>query len=306
LINQLVAVDQKVPDRLEILEIRQLSLEDSERRMRRLLARTGEAFGRGLERADLRRGRDRTVVHLPLGGHGAIFHASGAIKISMGLSPMQHLYERPPGIETLTSEVQEFGKRFGLDEWVQGKQRLEFERLWQIKAQGASRDGKVSDAVLCRAIGAYRHYVGALPVWGAASVAISVAGGSQLDAVNIHIREATGEAVAEAAIMPPDRAAAAVVAQLRALMGNSRAEIGEMSRATPLRFGYFNLGKRKAQRVLAPVYVTTIDIDGEDAQGYNLVVPATDEPYLDLGPAGSAAPVAQTRRSNEPDRKEGG
>jgi hypothetical protein len=299
LIDRLVATDQKIPDRIEILALRQHTIDDVERRLRRLLSITGESFGKGLDRADWRRERDRTVIHLPHGGRGAVFHASGAMKIWMGLAPMEHLYDRAPDLDALVEEIKVFEERLRLSQWAGPDDRIEFERLWQIKARGATPEGKFADPILCRAVGAYRRFAREIPVWGAASASIKIGGGQTLDAIDIQIRETTGEAFAEAAVLPPDRAARNVVAQLRALMGTSKVDLGEVARPTPLRFGYISLGRRKAQRVLAPVYLTTIDLEAEEKQGYVFVVSATEEPFLRVAPAGSDAPIAVAHRSPE-------
>jgi hypothetical protein len=53
--------------------------------------------------------------------------------------------------------------------------------------------------------------------------------------------------------------------------------------------------------VLAPVYIASISITGEDvAQGYILAAPATEKIYLPLAAAGDEAPAMQTRNGSVP------
>jgi hypothetical protein len=64
-----------------------------------------------------------------------------------------------------------------------------------------------------------------------------------------------------------------------------------------MRFGYVSLGKRAAQRTLAPHYIGAIGIGGPDeAQAYQFIVPATEKIYLPLCQAGNHAPPALLRR----------
>ena len=77
------------------------------------------------------------------------------------------------------------------------------QRLWQIKAAAGDRKGKVVDPVLFRIVGAFRHYVLDLPVWGPASVAVKLAGDASLDSLTIQIREASGERIDEVRTISP-------------------------------------------------------------------------------------------------------
>jgi hypothetical protein len=297
LIDRLVAVDQGIPERSEILALREHTIDDVERRLRHLLAIVGESTGAGTGRADWRRERGRTVAWLPFGARGAVYHASGAMRISMGLAPLEHLYEDIPGADVLTKDVEALADRLRLAEWVRPGEQLAFERLWQIKAQAASREGTPTDPVLCRAVGAFRHVVRGIPVWGPASAAVTVAGGSALDRVDIQIRETTGEVVTDAAILPLDRVAASVVTRLRALLGGSKIDLAEIAQPAPLRFGYISLARRKPQRMLAPAFVTSVDIKGDYPHSLVFVIAATEEPFVSFEPTALEGPPMLVRRT---------
>jgi hypothetical protein len=63
-----------------------------------------------------------------------------------------------------------------------------------------------------------------------------------------------------------------------------------------MQFGYLDLGKRKAQRVLAPAYVAKIVLRHRRVrQAYVLAVAATERPYLDFPVYGNQAVVTRGR-----------
>lgn len=75
---------------------------------------------------------------------------------------------------------------------------------------------------------------------------------------------------------------AASAAQLGALLGQ-RDVPGGLVESASLQFGYLDLGKRKAQRVLAPSYVTRVVLRHKTVrQTYVLAVRATERAYLEL------------------------
>jgi hypothetical protein len=156
----------------------------------------------------------------------------------------------------------------------------------------------MTEPVLCRAVGAYRQSVGKLPVLGGASVAIKVAQGGALDSISMQLLEAAGDPIETAPVIGPDEAAKQIYEQLESLMGRSKVPVNELNVSTqPLRLGYIHLGKRKSQRVLAPHYVASIEIDGEEAQAYQFIVSATRQTFLPLCFAGQQPPAPTLRRA---------
>jgi hypothetical protein len=134
-------------------------------------------------------------------------------------------------------------------------------------------------------------------VWGAASVALKLGGGGTLDSIAVQIRETSGEPIDWAPVIRPDEAARQVVLQLAGLLGRSKAASAVSVTPKAMHFGYLSLGKRSAQRVLAPFYVAFIEVEGDEAQAYQLVVSATENTYLPLCQAGTQPPPAQLRRA---------
>jgi hypothetical protein len=286
-----------VPPRAEVIAVRQHSLDDLEKRARSFLDATGEALSLPLNHRDWVLQNDRTLVRMPLGARAVIYHASGAMKLVTGLKPMESLFNKLEEREKLIGLVKETADRLKLHELVRQNEILRFERLWQIKAAAADRKGQTVEPVLCRVVGAYRHFVGELPVWGAASVAVKLANEGTLDSLTVQMRQTTSEVIDRVEILRPEQAARQVFLQLSGLMGESKIPVSEVAKPRTLRFGYLSLSKRKAQRVLAPVYIAEIEIEGqEESQAYVFVTPATEKTYLPL-PNGSEAPPTPLRRT---------
>lgn len=295
LLESLASVEQAVPSEIAILELRRSSIDDLQRRLRRLLKTGGECCEKDFDRGDWTSYDDRTLVRLPQGAHAVVYHASGGLKLSAGLAPMEHLFKEMESRAALTARVQEAAKAFGAGDSPRGES-LAFERLWQIKACAADRSGKTAAPVLCRAVGAFRQHVEGIPVLGPASLAVQIAGEGVLDSVSLLMRSPTGEVMEKAKVLPPERALRQVGQQLAVRFGQAKGEIQLESRQG-LRFGYLSLPKRKAQRLLAPVYMATIDVTHEqERQAFVMVVPATEKSYLPIDTSGAESLVGQTNK----------
>jgi hypothetical protein len=279
-----------------VYAVRHYSIEELTSRARRLIASVSDARNMSMDRGDWVRQADHTIVRLPAGAQGMIYHASGAMRITMGLNPMESLFPKVEPHEQLERLVRGAADRLRLAEWVGHNESLSFERLWQIKAAAAGRNARVVEPVLCRIVGAYRHHVGELPGWGAASAAIKLAAGGELDSISIQLRDPAGEMMERVPVVSPDEAARDIVLQLASLMGQSKTPFTELATPQWMRFGYLSLGKRQSQRVLAPHYVAAIGIRGEESQAYLLVTPATEKTYLPVSRAGKNPPPAEVRR----------
>jgi hypothetical protein len=286
----------EIPSHAEVFGVRQYSIEEMTRRARRVLGATGEMCAVSFDRGDWVQQADRTLVRLPFGGRAVMHHASGAMKVVTGLAPMEHLFEKVEPQESLIRFVEVAAERLPIAELVGSRESVRFERLWQIKASATDRERKVVEPVLCRVVGAYRQVVGNLPVWGAAAAAIKLAAGGALDSIAIQVRETSGEPIDWAPVVHPEVAASQIVQQLGGLMGRAKVPFIESVRPRAMHFGYLGLSKRITQRVLAPHYVAFIEIEGEEAQAYQLVVQATEKTYLPLCQAGKQPPPAQLRR----------
>jgi hypothetical protein len=298
LIKRLAASAGSVPPHVPVLGVRRYSSEDLERRAKQFIRSVSQAFDQSLERGDWTVQKDRTLIRLQRGARAVVYHASGAMKVVAGLRPMENLFPATATKETLTRLVETVAERLKLASWVGPSQTLKLERLWQIKASATDRSGQVIQPVICRAVGAYRQNVGGLPVLGVASAAVKIANDGLIDTVTLQVQETTPAVIDTARVLAPEIAARQIVMQLSGLMGKGKVAYAEVVGPVSMRLGYLSLGKRKPQPALAPVYVASLSIVGEDAQAYVLVTPATERPYLALGVANQEAPLAAVSRPN--------
>jgi hypothetical protein len=298
LIEKLVRSVGEVPKEVAVLPIRQYSQGDLQERAQRLLALIGEIYGRDWgDQGDWLQKEDRTLIRLTEGARAMVIHASGAMKLSTGLSPMEIPFPRIEDRDRLGDMVKEMTEKLQLPVWAGEQGDLRFERLWQIKAAASDREGKVVDPVLFRIVGAFRHYVNELPVWGPASVALKLAGDGSLDTLTVQVRETIGEEYDRVQTLSPEHGASHLVYQLEALMGPQDISLDEVVVPHWMHFGYLSLNKRKAQRLLEPVYVALVDIEGqEEAQGYLLVTNAGHKTYEPVCRVGDAPSVTAGRR----------
>lgn len=299
LIEKMLGTLNKVPASGEVIGLRQLSLKDSESRARHFIAKVGEAFQLPLEKFNRVERDNRTLFYLPRGNRAVVYHASGALKLVSNLNPMETLFKEMPHPKKLTSLLQEAADRLELHQWVRNekKERLEFERLWQIKAAAGDKEGNKVDPVLCRIVGAFRHYVKDVPVWGPASVALKLAGGGMFDSLTVQLREVTAEVLERPKLLVPEKGAEILIQQLRGVFNNEEVPLDEVFEPKFMKYGYLNLPKRKPQRVLAPVYLAAFEtIRQEDRQAYLFVTPATEKAFMAVNPMGEEAlPVLETR-----------
>jgi hypothetical protein len=298
LIARLAESAGEVPSRVPVHEVRRHSTDELHERATRFLASTGEALGLGWQRADWVERDQHTVVRLTDGARAIVSHASGAMTLSTGLGPMDSPFDRLEERDVLERLVQERGEQLGLRSWAGSSGDLKFERLWQIKGAAADREGKATDPVLFRTVGAYRHYLSDLPVWGRASASVKLAGGGTLDTVTLQMREPSGEVLDEVQTLPAEAGAKAVAGQLEALMGRSDLSLDDIARPHWMHFGYLSLSARKAQRVLEPVYVAQVDLEGDYPQGFVLAVNAGEKVYMPLARQGMDPPVSKRRQQN--------
>ena len=117
------------------------------------------------------------------------------MKLVTGLETDGIAFQKGQERASLVERVKETADRLNIREWVGQNDSLAFERLWQIKAAATNRKGQVVEPVLCRVVGAYRHFVGEFPVWGAASVAVKLAGEGTLDSLTVQVRATTGKVI---------------------------------------------------------------------------------------------------------------
>jgi hypothetical protein len=297
LIDSLVKSVGRCPAQADVIGLQQFSLDDVQARAQRFLTLLGDQEDRSTDRGDWLTSDDHTTIRLPRGARAMLYHASGAVKYSSGMSPFQSIFERVEDRERLTGMVGEAARKYNIAQWAGSGGELTFERLWQMKAQGEDKSGKQSEPVLTRVVGAYRHFIGGIPVLGEASVALKLAAGGTLDSLSLQVRSRAMEVIDQARIINSELAAKQVCAQLNRLLGFGKITTpSDLVESQTMRFGYLNLGKRKAQQLLAPAFMAQVVLrHKEERQAYIMVVSATEKPYLPICECGHEGPATAAR-----------
>lgn len=286
------------PEAADVILLQQPRREQLQARARRFVALLQEHGDCPIDNGNSWQARDdQTVIHLADGARAVVYHASGALRYVSGLAPMAGPFDRATGLDELIQRIETRALKLQLRGWTGAHGELRFERLFRRLAAGAHRNGALSEVTLLRAIGAWRQYIQGIPVLGAASGALVLAGSGQLDSLRVNIRPCNGEVLDRAAIIDPELGARQLLLRLSSLLGQGFDEVPRHAvESAILQFGYLDLGKRKPQRVLAPAYVARIVLRHRGVrQGYVLAVAATEKPYLELPLFGSEAVVTRGR-----------
>lgn len=282
----------------DILLLQTLTREQLQARARQFLSllRRQDVCGRD-DSGTWQERADHTVIQLPDGARAIVYHASGALRFVSGLAPADGVFAPDTSRDALVRLVEERARALSLPDWAGNGNALRFERLFQTLGRGSDKEGKQSATTLFRATGAWRQFIGNLPVLGGASAAVRLAGDGRLDDLTIRTRPSSGEVLERATIVEAQEGARQVVLQLATLLGRSEIPEGLVESAS-MRLGYLDLGKRKVQRVLAPAYVAQIVLRHKTVrQAYVLAVRATERTWLDLPVYGNAAVLTPGRGS---------
>ena len=113
------------------------------------------------ERPDLRRQKGVSSLTIGEGVQARVFHSSGAIAIKSGLAPFEALIaDDAESVENamLVQTAKRQAYRIDPHRWAGAGERLEFERLWQIKASGMTEKLERGRVALCRIVAAFRRY----------------------------------------------------------------------------------------------------------------------------------------------------
>lgn len=283
---------ERLPETADVLRVRELSEQENEQRLDRLVSMCAQVSGENWRQREITRANGRVIMRMPSQARAVAHAVSGSMQVNRGFAPMDQLIGADDHDEALTGAVRELSERLHLNGYVGQGESLEFEKLWRIKACAADREGHSVDPVLCRAVGAFRHVVGGLPVWGAASAVVSAAARGQFDKVEVHARQAVHGPVDRVKVLPPEEAAVFVLRQLSGLTPGGEREFGDQARPVSFQFGYFALGKRKSQPYLAPAYVAMVEVRGEgEGQsegrvGHVAVVSGAEKDYLQFARTG--------------------
>ena len=264
-----------------VYRIPERSLDDLDRSVVQAGRNLAKAAGYGEMRYSIRRAQNSTVVQFQEGMSAHVLHASGAMSLHRGWRPLDKIitpYADRADLKLLQAQAEEAVKRLSL---VQpGKtEELRFERLWRLKAAGITREGKTGAVALTRVVGAFRRYIGGMPVWGRASIFAHIAAEGQIAAAGADWRPIVEQAVDSAKVLSPEDGAVRVLQELQTFLPD---KIFTRRDYTPAFFslGYISLPKRRAQSVMQPVYVAMFNPVGTfPSVGRLIVVPAGLKTY---------------------------
>lgn len=293
LAEELSSMIEGAPEAVEVVQLAQPHMGAIHTRLDDLVRRVGKVVRIEHEPPKVETEKVRTVMSLPGRLHATAFHASGAMSVTVPLAPFEGLFESDPGDDELAARSQRTAEELGLQELVAADDSLTFERLWRIKAAGGDPDGTIADPVLCRAIGAFRHHVRGLPVYGRASCTVELAAEGQLASATVSLRRFAGDeggkTVAKAKVRTPEAAAQDVAARVVAAFGEKDDTDDTRLIAEWFRFGYLSFSRRRTQSLLAPFYIASVAIDHEyESSAHVIAVPATTEQFIPL-PTGRRA-----------------
>jgi hypothetical protein len=238
--------------------------------------------------------RQEGVSHLGIGDgvHARVFHRSGAIAVKTGLAPFDALIADDADRtepEKLVQVAKRQAERIDAHRWAGAGERLEFERLWQIKASGMTEKREGGRVALCRIVAAFRRYVHDLPVLGRASVFVQVAGADQIDSAGVDWRPVDAAAFDYVKVITADDAAARMISDLQSRIPGSELSPDDVD-ISMFALGYFSLPKRRSQAALTPVYVAMVSTRGWGTLNHLLVTSASELEYETYSRVAQAPP----------------
>jgi hypothetical protein len=299
LAEQLSSMIEGVPEAVDVVQLAQPDVGTVHRRLRDLVGQVTGATGLEPGRLEVESKGVRTVMSIPGRLRAVGFHASGAMSVTLGLAPFDDIFGADQGDEELTGLSRRAAEGLGLSRLLPEGESLPFERLWRIKAAAGDRTGKVTEPVLCRAVGAFRHFVNELPVYGRASATVELAAEGRLASASLSVRRFAGDdggrTVAKAPVRQPEAAAQEVAARLDRSFGGLENPDGTRLVAEWFRFGYLSLGRRRTQALLAPFYLASVAVEHEyEASAQIIAVSGTEEQFVRLPPSRPASAKPRT------------
>ncbi|MFD1543302.1 hypothetical protein [Nonomuraea guangzhouensis] len=284
LADELASMAGEVPATVSVLGLAAPEPSTVQRRLEDLVLAVAGLRDDTQEQLEVVTHQDRTTAWLPGRLRAVGFHASGSMTVHLDLPAFEDVFDNDPGDAELTGMLRAAADRIGLSSLVPAEDELLFERLWRVKAAGDPR----TDPGLCRALGAFRHYVRDLPVYGRASATVELGASGGVASLGVSTRrfadDGGGPVVAEPRVRTPIQAARDVAARVAESFAGMEAWL------TPqwFRFGYLSLGRRRPQALLTPFYIASIRVRSDrEVSAHVTAVPGCDgrfAPTLTLVP----------------------
>ncbi|MFZ3146050.1 hypothetical protein [Methanothrix sp.] len=264
-------------ERAYVFRIKERDIEEIERDAKAFAINFIGKSIKGELQPDLRRQNNSTILLFNKESRIRVYHNSGAIIAKNMLGPLEDPITDTSEKEVLTERVTEAAKKI-IDEekFNDHPDGLRFERLWQIKAAGVTRDGQKGPVILCRVVGAFRRYLHGFPVWGGASAYAMIAGDNIIDSAGLDYRPCIENPIDRAGIIDPQEAAELIIKKLSQDIGRSNLEnyIPEM-----FSLGYLSLPKRRRQAFMQPVYAGVFRTIDKMNPSRFVALPALEVPY---------------------------
>lgn len=292
LLNALVDKAQGYRDTVPVFQVQLQRAAEWEREATKLALRFAALHGMEAPRYSIVRGHDRTKIRLPEGAGLQLFNVSGAMMLERGWSAFEHVISNDTGQvdrEVLNRQVEEGVQHLELDR-SRGREELRFERLWQLKAAGMTRERERGPVALTRVVGAFRRYLYDLPVWGRASVFVKVAAEGQVDSAGIDWRPVSQNPIDQARVLDPKDAAKRTLDELSVYLPGGQFTLEDYAPEF-FSLGYFSLPKRRVQAVMQPVWVAMFRGRGPTTLNRLLVVPGATKIYEPIGRIVQAPPA---------------
>src|SRR5579875_3678767 len=146
LLQPLAAGHERLPETADVILLQQPSREQLHARAHHFVALLQEHGDCPRDHGSSWQAReDETVIHLPNGARAIVYHASGALRYVSGLAPMAQPFDRATGLAELIQQVESRALKLQLRSWAGMHDTLHFERLFQRRAAGVHRDGRLSE-----------------------------------------------------------------------------------------------------------------------------------------------------------------
>ena len=199
---------------LPVFRIRQRPVEEVKGDALAFARRFVASYSKIEPRLDVNRLESETIINLPYSARVRVFHKSGAIIVKRNLRPFDKPITDTIDRKILTGRAIDVVKHLGLDRFAMKGERLQFERLWQIKATGMTKSGEQGPVVLCRIVGAFRRYLHDIPVLGQAPAFVKLAGDNIIDSVGIDWRPCYEKPIDYGKVIEPEAAVDSVFREI--------------------------------------------------------------------------------------------
>jgi hypothetical protein len=296
LIENLIRKAQFYQEQVPIFQIKQIPLPILEKDAEDFARRFVEYCGMKESKMSTMKKPNRTILQFPEGIKLKVYHASGAMIMDRGWNPLQNIIsEKVEKVEKdlFIKQSQEAINNLKLDR--SGKnEELRFERLWQIKASGMTKEGKQGNITLARTVGAFRRYLNDLPVWGRASVFIKLASEGQVDSWGLDWRNVCDKPIDEVETLNPDDGAKKIMEEFQTTLPNISFTLEDFEPEL-FAMGYFSQPKRRAQTIMQPVWIAMFRAKGWTTLNHLIVVPALRVPYEPICRIVKHLPSEETR-----------